>query len=152
MENTIRITDEQFNILNHHKTLPLGGPMPKEGKSVSIKNRNTLKFDDILWMKDYKYYDRHASYKYRAIVLFDNGWGVSIINGDHTFGEYYEYEMAIYDSDGQMINPFGDLNYNEDMDEYFGDVLGHLSKDDVEKYLLKTSKAHIETFKIDWNE
>ena len=148
MEGTIRITDEQFNILNHHKTLPLGGPMPKEGKSVSIKNRNTLKFDDILWMKDYEYHDRYATYKYRAFILFDNGWYVSIINGDYAFGEFYEYEMAVFNPDGQMINPYGDLDYCSETDEYFGDVLGHLNKDDVEKYLLKTSKADVETFTV----
>ena len=126
MENTLEFRDEQFNILNHHKTLPLDTQIPEE---------------DILWIKDYEYYDRYASYKYRAFVLFDNGWHASIINGDYAFGEYDEYEMAIFDPDGQMINPFGDLDYCSDTDEYFGDVLGSLNKNDVEKYLLKTSKA-----------
>jgi hypothetical protein len=146
MENALEFTDEQFDILNHHKTLPLGGVWPQEeGEIIPRLNNNTLKFDDILWMKDYDYQDRgkysFATYKYRAYVDFDNGWYVSIINGDHAFADYNEYEMAIFNSNGQMINPFGDLHYSETFDKLCGDVIERLDPEGVEKYLLKASKA-----------
>ena len=146
MENTLRLEDEQFKILNHHKTLPLGGVWPtKEGEIIPKLNTNTLKFDDILWLKDYDYHARgpysFETYKYRAIIDFDNGWYVSIINGDHTFADHDEYEMAIFDADGQMINPFGYLTYLSDTDEWMGEVLERLDPEGVEEYLLKASNA-----------
>jgi len=146
MENTLELRDDQIEILNHHKTLPLGGVYPKEeGERIPRLNDNTLKFDDILWMKDYEYHARgpysFATFKYRAIIDFDNGWYVSIINGDHAVADFNEYEMAIFNSDGQMINPYGDLTYNETYDTYFGDVIDRLDSEGVEEYLLKASKA-----------
>jgi|11_taG_2_1085331.scaffolds.fasta_scaffold00131_36 hypothetical protein len=149
MENTLRLDDEQFKILNHHKTLPLGGVWPKEdGEIIPRLNNNTLKFDDILWMKDYEYHARgpysFATFKYRAIIDFDNGWHVSIINGDHALGDCDEYEMAIFNSKGQMINPHGPLSYHSDTDEWFGDVIDRIPSEGVEEYLLKASKADFE--------
>jgi len=130
MENTLTLRDDQIEILNHHKTLPLGDA-----------NNNTLKFKDILWRKDYEYHKTYATYQYRAIVDFNNGWYVSIINGQFTYSEYNEYEMAIFNSDGQMINPFGDLYYFDGIDEWCGNPIHGMQESDVEEYLLKTSKA-----------
>ena len=145
MENALKLRDEQFDILNHHKTLPLGGSWPKErGEKIPKINNNTLKFKDLLWLKDYNFYNTRASLKYRAIIDFDNGWYVSIINGDHTFADYNEYEMAIFDAEGQMINPFGYLTYLSDTDEWMGEVLERLDPEGVEEYLLKASKADFE--------
>mgnify|MGYP003110736926 CR=1 FL=1 len=145
MKNTLEFRDDQLDILNHHKTLPLGGVWPKErGEKIPKINNNTLKFKDLLWLKDYNYHNTVASFKYRAIIDFDNGWYVSIINGDHTFADYDEYEMAIFDSDGQMINPFGSLTYLSDTDEWMGEVLERLDPEGVEEYLLKASKADFE--------
>ena len=145
MENALKLRDEQFDILNHHKTLPLGGSWPKEeGEKIPKINNNTLKFKDLLWLKDYNYYNTVASFKYRAVIDFDNGWYVSIINGDHTFADHDEYEMAIFDADGQMINPFGYLTYLSDTDEWMGEVLERLDPEGVEEYLLKASKADFE--------
>ncbi len=149
MENTLRIEDEQFKILNHHNTLPLGGVYPKkEGEKIPRLNNNTLKFNDILWMKDYEYHARgphsFATFKYRAIIDFDNGWYVSIINGDHTFADFDQYEMAIFNSKGQMINPFGCLTYMSDMDEWYGEVIDRIDSESLEEYLLKASKADFE--------
>lgn len=142
MENTLTLKDDQIEILNHHKTLPLGGVWPKEeGETIPRLNNNTLKFDDILWMKDYDYHKTYATFQYRAIIDFDNGWYVSIINGDHTYADHDEYEMAIFNSDGQMINPFGDLTYMSDTDEWYGEVIDRIDSEGVEEYLLKTSKA-----------
>ncbi len=144
MENTLEFRDEQFDILNHHNTLPLGGNMPGEGKPIPKLNNNTLKFKDILWLRDYNYYNTRASLKYRAFIDFDNGWYVSIINGDHAFADFDEYEMAIFNSKGQMINPFGCLTYMSDTDEWYGEVLERLDPEGVEEYLLKASKADFE--------
>lgn len=144
MENTLKFRDDQFDILNHHKTLPLGGVWPEEGEKIPKLNNNTLKFKDILWLKDYNYHNTVASFKYRAIIDFDNGWYVSIINGDHTFADFDEYEMAIFNSKGQMINPFGCLTYMSDTDEWYGEVLERLDLEGVEEYLLKASKADFE--------
>ena len=149
MENTLRIEEEQFKILNHHKTLPLGGVWPrKEGEIIPKLNTNTLKFDDILWLKDYDFHPRgpysFATYKYRALIDFDNGWYVSIINGDHTWGDFDDYEMAIFNSKGQMINPWGCLTYNNDTDEWYGEIIDRITPEGVEEYLLKASKADFE--------
>ena len=142
MENALEFRDEQFDILNHHKTLPLGGSWPKkEGEKIPKINNNTLKFKDLLWLKDYNYHNTVASFKYRAIIDFDNGWYVSIINGDHTFADFDEYEMAIFNSEGQMINPYGSLAYISDPDEWMGEVLERLDPEGIEEYLLKASKA-----------
>tara|TARA_R100001463_G_scaffold26997_6_gene62856 strand:- start:8526 stop:8840 length:315 start_codon:yes stop_codon:yes gene_type:complete len=62
----------------------------------------------------------------RAGCSFSNGYGASVIKGDHTYGgQEGLYELAVLDSKG-------DLSYDTPIT---GDVLGHLTKDDVTDYL-----------------
>jgi len=61
-----------------------------------------------------------------ARVMFDNGYGASVVIGPHTYGgEDGLYELAVLDSNGN-------LTYETPVT---GDVEGYLSEDDVTKLL-----------------
>lgn len=62
----------------------------------------------------------------QCIVQFPNGYGASIVKGEHTYGGRDGlYEIAIFSKDGQ-------ITYDTPITD---DVLGYLSEEDVEKTL-----------------
>ena len=66
-----------------------------------------------------------------ARIIFDNGYGASVIIGPHTYGgEDGLYELGVLGKDGK-------LTYNTPVTE---DVEGYLSEDDVTKLLEQIQK------------
>ena len=66
-----------------------------------------------------------------AKVMFDNGYGASVIKGPHTYGgEDGLYELAVLGKDKK-------LTYNTSVTD---DVEGYLSEDDVTKLLEQIQK------------
>jgi hypothetical protein len=66
-----------------------------------------------------------------ARVMFDNGYGASVIIGPHTYGgEDGLYELAVLGKDKK-------LTYNTSVTD---DVEGYLSEDDVTKLLEQIQK------------
>ena len=66
-----------------------------------------------------------------ARVMFDNGYGASVVVGPHTYGgEDGLYELAVLDSNGE-------LTYETPVTS---DVEGWLSEDDVTKLLEQIQK------------
>ena len=66
-----------------------------------------------------------------ARIMFDNGYGASVIIGPHTYGgEDGLYELCVLGKDGK-------LTYNTPVTEY---VEGYLSEDDVTKLLEQIQK------------
>ena len=66
-----------------------------------------------------------------ARIMFDNGYGASVVVGPHTYGgEDGLYELAVLGSDGKLVcdTPVTD------------DVEGYLSEDDVTKLLEQIQK------------
>jgi hypothetical protein len=62
----------------------------------------------------------------QCIVQFPNGYGASIVKGEHTYGgKNGLYELAVFGQDGQ-------ITYDTPITD---DVLGYLSEEDVEKTL-----------------
>lgn len=64
------------------------------------------------------------SYPYNewARLYFDNGWGVSVVRGERTYGgEKGLYELAVLKD--------GDIHYDNDVAK--GDVVGWLRPEDV---------------------
>ena len=66
-----------------------------------------------------------------ARIMFDNGYGASVVVGPHTYGgEDGLYELAVLDSNGN-------LTYETPVTS---DVEGYLSEDDVTKLLEQIQK------------
>lgn len=125
----------------HHQTLPMAygysykvnvnDESVEEDYSLA-QHHNVFKFDDLQWTliyitrEDDNYpIERNA----RAYVSFDNGFYVSIINGLYSIGDVDEYELAIMDKDG--------ICYDTPLSD---DVIGNLTKEDVEKWLKDVSE------------
>ena len=68
------------------------------------------------------------SHTLRARIMFDNGWGASVVKGEYSYGgKLGFYELAV-------------LDYNEDISYSSGltdDVFGHLSTEQVTEILIK---------------
>lgn len=66
-----------------------------------------------------------------ARIMFDNGYGASVIRGQHTYGGSSGlYEIAVLDSNGRIA-------YNTPITN---DVIGYLSEKDVTKVLINIQK------------
>ena len=62
----------------------------------------------------------------RARIMFENGYGASVVKGEHTYGGRDGlFELAVLDSNGQ-------LTYETPVTD---DVEGYLTEDDVTKLL-----------------
>ena len=130
--------EKQFQQIKHHQTLPeiLEDGIMSKNIAVPFFNlpqENITEFKDILWLKDYDFReDGYAiTLMYRALVSFDNGYSLSIINGILSEGKADEYEIALKDSDGICWLHEKDVSF---------DALGHLTASEVSKYLKIVSK------------
>jgi hydroxylamine reductase (hybrid-cluster protein) len=67
----------------------------------------------------------------QSVMMFDNGYGVSVIKTPFSYGgKMGLYELAVLDS-GE------DITYNTPVTN---DVLGHLSEEEVTKYMIEVQK------------
>ena len=86
-------------------------------------------FDDLLFKtmnEDIKWI--------RARVNFDNGYGVSVIQGPHSYGgQKGLYELAVLDS-------YGDVCYNTPITN---DVIGFLKPEDVTRHMIEIQQLPI---------
>jgi hypothetical protein len=70
----------------------------------------------------------------RAHLKFDNGYGVSVIQGPHSYGgKVGLYELAVLDSDG-------DVCYNTPITD---NVIGFLKPEDVTKHMIEIQELPI---------
>ena len=81
-------------------------------------------------------YDKHA------MVLFPNGYGVSIITGKHAYSdEEHPYELAVIKTEDEVpeiINGVDECDKFEtclNYDYTYGDVKGYLTENEVNKWL-----------------
>lgn len=93
---------------------------------------NVFKFDELEWT--IVYMDKSENNfpilrEARAYVEFDNGFYISILNSKHSQGAIDEYEIAILDENG--------ICYDTPLTN---DVVGHLDKKGVEKWLKDISE------------
>jgi len=64
----------------------------------------------------------------RAFMKFDNGYGVSVVKGPHSYGgKVGLYELAVLDSDG-------DVCYDTPITD---NVIGFLKPEDVSKHMIE---------------
>jgi hypothetical protein len=62
--------------------------------------------------------------------MFENGYGISVVQGDHTYGGSIGlYEIAVLDKEG--------LNYDTPITN---DVIGYLTEPEVSDYMIKIQK------------
>lgn len=106
-------------------------------------------------LKDLKF-SRHGlpdMYDKHAVVLFPNGYGVSIITGKHAYSdEEHPYELAVIKTEDEIpeiINGVIECDKFEthlNYDFTDGDVKGYLTEDEVNKWLreIENLKKHKE--------
>lgn len=74
----------------------------------------------------------------RARLNFDNGYGVSVVKSDYSYGGRAGlYELAVLDSDGE-------ITYGTHITD---DVLGFLSPEDVTRHMIEIQQLPIEQTK-----
>lgn len=79
-------------------------------------------------------------------VLFPNGWGLSIVSNSEYFyvDKKHPYEIAVIVSEDSIpeivINPDDQYEYRIDCSYTDEDVIGHLTEEDVDKWLEKVEK------------
>lgn len=67
----------------------------------------------------------------QAIIMFENGYGISVVQGDHTYGGSIGlYEIAVLDKEGH-------LTYDTPITN---DVIGYLTEPEVSDYMIKIQK------------
>jgi hypothetical protein len=82
-------------------------------------------FDDLVFVDEVMYGDKVWS---RSYMIFDNGYGVSVIRGPHSYGgQKGLYELAVLDSDGYVC-------YDTPITS---DVIGFLKPEDVSKHMIE---------------
>lgn len=90
-------------------------------------------FDDLLFKmmnEDIKWI--------RAYLKFDNGYGVSVVQGPYSYGgQKGLYELAVLDKDGF-------ITYKTPITD---DVIGFLKPEDVTKYMIEIQQLPIEQTK-----
>ena len=85
-----------------------------------VNNVNPTTFQEL------KFQDHTLVGRKQCIVQFPNGYGASIVQGEHTYGgKDGLYELAVFGKDGN-------ISYDTPITN---DVLGYLSEEDVEKIL-----------------
>jgi len=90
-----------------------------------LKNNNMITFNDLVFKQDIQ---RGLN---AARVMFDNGYGASVVIGPYTYGgEDGLYELAVLGKDGK-------LTYDTPVTD---DVEGYLTEDAVTKLLEQIQK------------
>jgi hypothetical protein len=88
-------------------------------------------FDDLVFVEEIMYGDLEWS---RSYMMFDNGYGVSVVRGPHSYGgKLGLYELAVLDSDGF-------ITYETPITS---DVIGFLKPEDVSKYMIEIQELPI---------
>jgi hypothetical protein len=92
---------------------------------MKTKERPTNNFDTIVF-EELNFQIHPRGMGKQCIVQFPNGYGASVVKGEHTYGgKNGLYELAVYGKDGE-------ISYSTPITD---DVLGYLSEEDVEKTL-----------------
>lgn len=92
---------------------------------MNTKIRPTNNFD-VTTFQELKFQDHTLVGRKQCIVQFPNGYGASIVQGEHTYGgKDGLYEIAVFGKDGH-------ISYSTPITD---DVLGYLSEEEVEKTL-----------------
>jgi len=74
----------------------------------------------------------------RSYMIFDNGYGVSVVRGPHSYGgQRGLYELAVLDKDGF-------ITYETPITS---DVIGFLKPEDVTKHMIEIQKLTTEQTK-----
>jgi hypothetical protein len=80
----------------------------------------------VTTFQELKFQDHTLIGRKQCIVQFPNGYGASIVQGEHTYGgKDGLYEIAVFGKDGH-------ISYSTPITD---DVLGYLSEEEVEKTL-----------------
>lgn len=89
-------------------------------------------FDDLVFVDEVMYSDKVWS---RSYMIFDNGYGVSVIRGPYSYGgKLGLYELAVLDRDGL-------ITYETPVTS---DVIGYLKPEDVTKHMIEIQQLPIE--------
>ena len=92
-------------------------------------------FDDLVFVDEVMYSDKVWS---RSYMIFDNGYGVSVIRGPHSYGgQKGLYELAVLGRDGF-------ITYETPVTS---DVIGYLKPEDVTKHMIEIQQLPIEQTK-----
>jgi len=92
---------------------------------MNVKTRPTNNLDTIVF-EELNFQIHPMGIGKQCIVQFSNGYGASIVQGEHTYGGSKGlYELAVFGKDGQ-------ITYDTPITD---DVLGYLSEQEVEKIL-----------------
>ena len=79
----------------------------------------------------------------RAFMMFDNGYGVSVVKSDYSYGGRSGlYELAVLDSDGE-------ITYGTHITD---DVLGFLTPEDVTRHMIEIQELPIEKIEKQTNK
>jgi hypothetical protein len=88
-------------------------------------------FNDLVFVDEVMYDDKVWS---RSYMIFDNGYGVSVVRGPHSYGgQKGLYELAVLDTDGF-------ITYETHITD---DVLGFLTPDDVTHHMIEIQELSI---------
>lgn len=88
-------------------------------------------FNDLEFIHEVMHSDKVWS---RSYMIFDNGYGVSVVRGPHSYGgQRGLYELAVLDSDGE-------ITYDTHITD---DVLGFLAPDDVTRHMIEIQELPI---------
>lgn len=93
---------------------------------MKTTERPTNNFNTIVF-KELKFQPHPMGIGNQCIVQFPNGYGASIVKGEHTYGSKDGlYELAVFGKNGHITYETPITN----------DVLGYLSEEEVEKTLI----------------
>ena len=89
-------------------------------------------FEDLVFVNEVMYDDKVWS---RSYMIFDNGYGVSVVRGPHSYGgQRGLYELAVLDKDGF-------ITYETPITS---DVIGFLRPEDVTKHMIEIQQLPTE--------
>jgi hypothetical protein len=97
-------------------------------------------FKDLVFINEIMYGELEWS---RAYMIFDNGYGISVVKGPHSYGgKLGLYEIAVLDSDGE-------ITYGTHITD---DVLGFLTPEDVTRHMIEIQELPIEKIEKQTNQ
>ena len=93
-------------------------------------------FNDLVFVDEIMYGELEWS---RAYMMFDNGYGISVVKGPHSYGgKLGLYEIAVLDNDGF-------ITYETPITS---DVIGFLKPEDVTNHMIEIQELPIAHAKI----